>query len=89
MLTFIFKRGKLVINQIIVASTDVWQSYFDHTFCKIHFMIFCCQLNFVEKLTYIDHYNVIIVIPEAKKNNLVLSGIFLVFDEYNEIKVSC
>ena len=29
---FYFKKRKLVINHIIVASTDVWQSYFAHTF---------------------------------------------------------
>ena len=45
--TFTLKRGKLVINHIIVASVDVWQSYLAHTFCKVHFMLFCCEFTFV------------------------------------------
>ena len=40
------KIGPLVINHIIVASIDVWQSYFAHTFCKIHFTLFFSPRKF-------------------------------------------
>ena len=46
-LTFTSKRGNFVINHIIVASIDEWQSYFAHSFCKIQFTLFCCKFTFV------------------------------------------
>ena len=51
-MTFLFdftmKRGKYLINYVIVASIDVWESYFAHTYCQIHFMLFffSLQINF-------------------------------------------
>ena len=47
MLNFTLKRGKFVITHINVASIDVWQSYFAHSICKIHFTLFCCKFTFV------------------------------------------
>ena len=35
------------VNHLIVASIDVCQSYFAHTCCKIHLMLFCRKLTFV------------------------------------------
>ena len=32
---------------LIVASIDVWQSYFDHTCCQTHFTLFCREFTFV------------------------------------------
>ena len=46
-LFLLLKEKKLVFNHIVVASIDVWQSYFAHSFCKIHFMLFCCKFTFL------------------------------------------
>ena len=43
----ILKNRKTFINHIFIASIDVWQSKFDHTFCKIYFTLFRHELNFV------------------------------------------
>ena len=32
---------------IIVSSIVVWQSYFAHSFCQIHFTLFCRKFTFV------------------------------------------
>ena len=42
-----FKKRKFVIYNIIVASIDVWQSYFAHSFCKMHFTLVCCKFTFL------------------------------------------
>ena len=39
-LTFTLKREKQIINDINVASIVMWQSYFLHNCCEIHFTLF-------------------------------------------------
>ena len=46
-LPFTLKRGRNLNNYIILASIDVWQSYFTHTCCQIHLTLVCRQFNFV------------------------------------------
>ena len=41
------KEEENLINYIIVASIYVWQSYFAHTCCQIHFKLFCREFTFV------------------------------------------
>ena len=42
-LTFILKRGTNKITYIIIASIDVWQSGFAHTFYAVFSQIHFCQ----------------------------------------------
>ena len=44
-LIFTLKWGTSLNNYIIFASIDVWQSYFTHTCCQIHFTLFCCKFT--------------------------------------------
>ena len=46
-LNFTLKKGEKKINFIIVASIDMWQSYFAQTCCQIHFTLFCRKFTFV------------------------------------------
>ena len=41
------KRGFFVYYYIIVASTDVWQSFFAHTCCQTHFTLFYREFTFI------------------------------------------
>ena len=41
------KRGFIVYYYIIVASIDVWQSYFAYTCCQTHFTLFFRKFTFV------------------------------------------
>ena len=45
------KRGFFFGYYIIVASIDVWQSYFAHTCYQTHFTLFCCKFTFVASYT--------------------------------------
>ena len=47
LLTFTLNGGTDLNNYIILASIDVWQSYFTHTCCQIHFALFCFKLSLV------------------------------------------
>ena len=46
-LTLNLKRGTNLNNEIFVASMDVWQSYFTHSCCQIHFTLFRRKFTFV------------------------------------------
>ena len=41
------KEDFLNYYYIIVSSIDVWHSYFAHTCCQTHFMLFCHEFTFV------------------------------------------
>ena len=45
---FSLKRGKHLVDYVIVSYLDAWQSYFAHTYCQIHFTLFCSKFTFVE-----------------------------------------
>ena len=45
--TLTLKRETNFTNYITVSSTDVWQSYFNHSFCQIHFTLFWYEFTFV------------------------------------------
>ena len=36
-----------MINDINVTSIVLWQSFFDHSCCQTHFMLFCRKFTFV------------------------------------------
>ena len=41
---------------LAMFSLDVWQSYFAHTFCQIHFTLFCCKFTFFLQFTHFFGY---------------------------------